>query len=74
MMIDVSLQVIITNIFEYILVSMSSFHKRSMTVQHWMECYNVMVEPDDDDPHEIHIPESEGIRIVEGHVYQVKIF
>ena len=31
-----------------------------------MECYNITGEPDDDDPLEINIPESEGIHIVEG--------
>ena len=31
-----------------------------------MECYNITGEPDDDDPLEINILESKGIRIVEG--------
>ena len=31
-----------------------------------MECYNVMGEPDDDDPLDVNIPESKGTRVVEG--------
>ena len=31
-----------------------------------MECYNVSKEPDDDDPHDINIPEYEGTHVVEG--------
>ena len=37
-----------------------------MTIHNWMECYNLTGEPDDDDPLEINILESEGICIVEG--------
>ena len=37
-----------------------------MTFHHWMECYNVTREPDDDDPLDINIPKSEGMRAVEG--------
>ena len=33
-----------------------------------MECYNLTWELDDDDPLEINIPESEGIRTVDGDV------
>ena len=65
-MIDVAMQVIRTKIFEGILVSMSSFPHSSTIVQDWMECYNVADEPNDDDPRDIHIPESEGSRAVEG--------
>ena len=31
-----------------------------------MECYNVAGEPNDDDPWDINIPESEGIHALEG--------
>ena len=31
-----------------------------------MECYNVMGEPNDDDPLDMNIPESKGIHAVEG--------
>ena len=31
-----------------------------------MECYNVTRELDDDDPLDVNIPESEGMRTVEG--------
>ena len=31
-----------------------------------MECYNITREPNDDDPHEINIPELEGMCAVEG--------
>ena len=62
----VSLQVIRTKIFEDIPVLMTNFHQISATIQHWMECYNVTGKPDDDDPHDIHIPESEGTPAMEG--------
>ena len=45
---------------------MSSFPNSSATVHDWMECYNVDDEPDDDDPHDKHVPKSEGSRVVEG--------
>ena len=45
---------------------MSSFHQSTVIVQHWMECYNIMGEPDYDDPHDINIPEYEGTLAVEG--------
>ena len=45
---------------------MTNFHHSSSTIQHWMECYNVTRESDDDDPCDINIPESEGARTVEG--------
>ena len=37
-----------------------------MTVHHWMEFYNVIREPYEDDPLYINIPESEGMCAVEG--------
>ena len=63
--INFTLKLIKTNIFKYIPMSMTSFHQSSMTVQHWMECYNITGEPDDDYPCDINIPESEGTRAVE---------
>ena len=64
--IGAALQVIITKIFEYIPMSMSIFHQSSAIVQHWMECYNITCELDDDDPCDIHIPEFEGTQAVGG--------
>ena len=46
-------------------MSTINFHESNATVQHWMECYNVTGEPNDDDPHVINIPEYEGTRAVE---------
>ena len=60
------LQVIKEKIFEEIPVADTNFHQSNMTIHNWIECYNITWEPDDDDPLEINIPESEGIRIVEG--------
>ena len=37
-----------------------------MTIQHWMEYYNVMREPDYDDPLDVNIPDSKGTHTVEG--------
>ena len=37
-----------------------------MSIHNWMECYNIMGEPDDDDPLEINILDSKGIHTVEG--------
>ena len=44
------------NIFEEIPVATTNLHQCIMTVHHWMECYNIIGEPDDDDPLEINIP------------------
>ena len=44
---------------------MSSFPQSSTTVLDWMECYNVVGKPYDDDPCDIHIPEYEGSQVVE---------
>ena len=63
---DVALQVIKENIFEEILVVDTNFHQCSMTTHSWMQCYKLTGEPDDDDPLEINIPQSEGICTVEG--------
>ena len=45
---------------------MSGFPHNSAIVQNWIECYNVTDEPDDDDPWDVHIPNFEGIWVVEG--------
>ena len=63
---DYTLQLIKTNIIKDISVTMTKFNQNSVTIQHWMECYNVRRELDDDDPHDINIPESEGTHAVEG--------
>ena len=64
--IDAALQVIKTKIFEDIPVAMTNFNQRNATIQHQMECYNLMGEPDDDDPLDLKILESEGTHLVEG--------
>ena len=43
-----------------------NFHQCNMIVHNWMECHNITGETDDDDPLEINIPESEGMRAVKG--------
>ena len=45
---------------------MTNFNQNSVTIQHWMECYNVTGQLDDDYPLEVNILESEGTRIMEG--------
>ena len=62
------LQVIKEEIFEEIVVVDTNFHQCNMTIQNWMECYNLMRELNDDDPLDINIPKSEGIFIVDGDV------
>ena len=37
-----------------------------MTIHNRMECYNIMGEMNDNDPLEINIHDSEGMRVVEG--------
>ena len=65
--IDATQQIIRIKIFEYIPVSISSFHHSITIVQHCMEYYNIIIhEPDDDDPCDINIPEYEGTRVVDG--------
>ena len=54
------------NVFEEILVATTNFHQCTTAVHHFMECYNITGETNDDDPLDINIPESEGMRIVEG--------
>ena len=45
---------------------MKNFNQSNATVQHWMECYNVTGEPDDDERHDINILEYEGTHTMEG--------
>ena len=65
-LINVALQVMKTKIFEEIHVATTNVHQSSVTIHHWMKCYNVMGEPDDDEPLDVNIPESEGICAMEG--------
>ena len=67
--IDVALQVIKTKIFEDIPMSMTNFNHSSTTIQHQMECYNVTGEPDEDEPLDVNIYESEGTCAVEDLVF-----
>ena len=53
-----------TTIFEDIHVLMSIFPWSGATVQDLMECYNIIGVPDDDDPHDLHIPKSKGSRAI----------
>ena len=64
--INASLQVINTNVFEDIHVSMTSFNQSNAIVQHWMEFFNVMGELDDDDPCDVNILESKGTHAMKG--------
>ena len=73
-MINFSLKLIKTSIFEDIPMLMTSFHQSSMTVQHWMECYNIKGEPDDDGSHDINILEFKGTRVVQGSCISSKNF
>ena len=45
---------------------MYNFHHSNTAVQHWMECYNIIGELDDDGPRDIHILEYEGTREMDG--------
>ena len=54
--IDAALQVIKMKIFEDIHVEMTNFNQNNVTIQNWMECYNVTGELDDDDPLYVNIP------------------
>ena len=55
-----------TKIFEEILVKATKFHQLSATIHHWMKCYKVTREPDDNDPLNVNISKSEGMRTMEG--------
>ena len=59
--IDVVLQIIKKQTFEEISVADMNFHQCSMAIHKRMQCYNLMGEPNNDDPLEIDILESEGI-------------
>ena len=45
---------------------MKKFNQNNATIQHCMECYKVIGEPDDDDPLDVNILEYEGTSGVEG--------
>ena len=62
---DVVLQMIKENIFVEIHVEEENYHQCSTTIQQWMACYNLERELDDD-PTNLNIPYSEGMREVEG--------
>ena len=53
------------NIFAEIPIEEANAHQCSATNQQWMDCYNLVGDPDDD-PTNIKIPELEGTRVVEG--------
>ena len=63
--VDVVLQAIKEKIFVEIHVEVTSSYQCSVTIQQWMACYNPAREPDDD-PTNINIPESEGMREFKG--------
>ena len=60
-----ALEIMKENIFDKILVTTTNFHQCSMTIHHWMECYNVTGEPDDNDLLDINIPDLDGMHAVE---------
>ena len=45
---------------------MSRFSQSNVTIQNWMEYYNITGESNDDDPCDIHIPKIKGSGAVEG--------
>ena len=47
-------------------MSITKYIQSNMTIRHWMECYNIIGEPDDDDPCYINIHDSEGTHAMEG--------
>ena len=53
-------------IFEDILVVMTKFNMCIETIQDWMECYNMIGEPKENDPIDVNIPELESTCTVEG--------
>ena len=63
---NVALHIIKTKLFEDIHVAITNFNQHNATIQHWIECYNMMREPDDDDPLDVNILEYEGTHVVEG--------
>ena len=65
-LIHVALQVMKTKIFKKIHVTTIKFHQCNATIHHWMKCYNVTREPNDDEPVDINIPYSKGMHVVEG--------
>ena len=63
--VDVALQMIKEKIFSEIPVEEANAHQCSVTIQQWMACYNFVGNLDDYSTN-INIPESEGMRAVEG--------
>ena len=61
--VDAMLQMIKDKIFVEIPMEEANSHQCSATIQQWMACYNLAVDPDDD-PTNINILESEGTRTV----------
>ena len=55
-------------------MSTKNFHQSNATVEHWMDCYNVTCEPNDDDSQNIDILQPERNRIVEGSGISNEIF
>ena len=45
---------------------MINFIQHNKTIQHWMECYNVTREPNNEDPLNVNICQYEGLHYVEG--------
>ena len=56
---DVALQMIKEKIFAETAVEEANSHQYSVTIQQWMACYNLAIDPDDDLTN-INIPESKG--------------
>ena len=52
-------------IFVEIPVEVTNSLQYNATIQQWIGCYNLAIEPDDD-PTNLNIPDSEGMRKVEG--------
>ena len=48
--INVAMQIMKEIMFEEIPVAATNFHQCKVTIHHWMECYNVTGEPDEEDP------------------------
>ena len=63
--VDTVLQMIKEKIFVKIPVEVVNYHQCNATIQQWMDFYSMAGEPDDD-PTNLNIAESEGMREVEG--------
>ena len=66
--IDQALEIINTKIFDDCTLPVYAQRDWAIQLEHALECYNVTEEPGDEDenPHSINIPESEGTRDVDG--------